>query len=287
MEQYDFSILMPYLDLLAALKCDLDGTSIINNEDEAHKAISRTIFEAALQEFQKHGIQLCKFDVDSTHPLAGTPLPDIISHYSEKLGVELPTNEIVHQIKEHRKTMPLENEHVYVLPVFKQLLLFLKSNYVPRVIVTSSEFDRAERYVIRGDLHVCFDDYKKYIFTGHKPKPDPYLNAWIYLMEVHRTFLPKENCAGLEDTPSGIKSCKAAGMVAIGHTMATHVTDKVKLAGKLAKAGADYIINDPEEVIPVLVQAISNMPVIESQLQRRSRIVDVPVAGQQLHLRLV
>ncbi|MDD5585363.1 MAG: HAD family phosphatase [Alphaproteobacteria bacterium] len=260
MNRYDFSVLIPYLHLLGAALFDLDGTLIINNEDLAHNNITKQIYEEAAEQFGKHGVPLCEYDVTPTHKMAGTPINEIIRQYSDYLGVEIPHEPVVQRIMQHRKMMPTQDESVEVLPVFQALLSFFQAYKVPRLIVTSSEPDRAHRYVDRGNLAGYFSDFSPYIFTGHKPQPDPYLKAWIHLRNIGHSHIERGNCVGFEDTPSGVKACKAAGKVAIAHTLASHVVNKRKLAKKLEEAGADYIINSPDEFPRVLLEAVRNLP---------------------------
>jgi beta-phosphoglucomutase len=78
-------------------------------------------------------------------------------------------------------------------------------------VATSSNRTGAMMSLQGADLY----DFFKYVITAddvlnHKPNPDCYLKAATNL-----GFLPSE-CIGIEDSVSGIKAIKAAGMFAIG-----------------------------------------------------------------------
>lgn len=96
---------------------------------------------------------------------------------------------------------------------------------------------------------------KKFIFSGeevenHKPAPDVYLYAAAGIGEN-----PKD-CLAVEDSISGIKSAKAAGMLAVGYTGASHIFDKESHRQSLLSAGADAVINDMSE-LPKLIEELS------------------------------
>lgn len=89
------------------------------------------------------------------------------------------------------------------------------------------------------------------IFSGeevasHKPAPDVYLAAAAGINEK------PEDCIAVEDSASGVKAGKAAGMYTVGCLGGSHIFNKQEHRQKLIDAGADIVINDMSELKKVI-----------------------------------
>lgn len=89
------------------------------------------------------------------------------------------------------------------------------------------------------------------IFSGeevanHKPAPDVYLAAAAGINEK------PEDCIAVEDSASGVKAGKAAGMYTVGCLGGSHIFDKKEHRQKLLDAGADIVIDDMSELKQVI-----------------------------------
>jgi HAD superfamily hydrolase (TIGR01509 family) len=95
-------------------------------------------------------------------------------------------------------------------PGVLELLDTLDELALPRAIATSSSHRTVERHLSAHDLLGRFDtvvgngDY-----TAGKPAPDPFLTA------AHRLSVEPKRCLALEDSPNGVRSAAAAGMMTI------------------------------------------------------------------------
>ncbi len=94
-------------------------------------------------------------------------------------------------------------------------------------------------------LGVGLFDFFKYVITAddvlnHKPNPDCYLKAVANL-----GFLPSE-CIGIEDSVSGIKAIKAAGMFAIGvsTSLPAHLLTEADLVLENTERAIQWILSN-------------------------------------------
>ena len=119
----------------------------------------------------------------------------------------------------------------------------------PRAIASSSSPAR---------LAVCLDvlglagAFGPYVFSAElvtrgKPAPD------IYLLAAERLAVAPEACLVIEDSPSGVKAAKAAGMVAVGLLAGAHI--RPGHDARLIAAGADHLANSWEEVAALVAGA--------------------------------
>lgn len=86
--------------------------------------------------------------------------------------------------------------------------------------------------------------------ANHKPAPDVYLAAAEGIAEK------PEHCIAVEDSVSGVKAGKAAGMYTVGCLGGSHIFDKELHRDKLLEAGADIVINDMSELIDIIDKLI-------------------------------
>lgn len=130
-------------------------------------------------------------------------------YLQELLGKEFP----YWTIRERRKE--LMNEHIRTHGIDKkpgvdELLDYLQAHGVKRAVATATDEVRAADYLKKIGVYEKFDRIicASMVENG-KPKPDVYLYACEQIGES-----PKD-CLAIEDSPNGVKSAAAAGLVTI------------------------------------------------------------------------
>ena len=108
-------------------------------------------------------------------------------------------------------------------------LTLLKKNGLKLAIASSSSLEEIK--AVAGKFGIA--DYFSTLVSAHdvtngKPSPDVYLKA------AEKLNIKPEMCAAIEDTPTGIKSAKSAGMVCIAITT-THKEVELKEADKIVR----------------------------------------------------
>ena len=109
---------------------------------------------------------------------------------------------------------------------------------LPRAIASSSSADRLALCLEALELT---DDFGTHVYsadlvTNGKPAPD------IFLFAAERLKAQPSDCIVIEDSPSGIRAARAAGMTAVGLHAAAHLP--VGHDQKLLDAGAHHIAKD-------------------------------------------
>ena len=96
------------------------------------------------------------------------------------------------------------------LPGVRELLGDLREHGVPIAVASSSLPSWIEALLGGLGLREAFDALVSATMVEHpKPAPD------IYLEAARRLATPPERCIAIEDTPTGLASAKAAGMLTV------------------------------------------------------------------------
>ncbi|MCM0000961.1 MAG: HAD family phosphatase [Erythrobacter sp.] len=89
--------------------------------------------------------------------------------------------------------------------------------------------------------------YSAELVTQGKPAPD------IYLLAAERLGVPPSACLVIEDSPSGVRAAKAAGMEVIGLLAGAHI--RPGHDARLSAAGADQLAASWAEVTGLMLRA--------------------------------
>ena len=163
----------------------------------------------------------------------GRGIFEIANDLIEKYSINITPQELVKKKTEKMHGLILESELKHY-PGVKELLAYLNKEKIPIAIASSSS--REEINAILEKLGI--KEYFKTIVSGlevenPKPAPDVYLKAAEEL-----GIKPSEGIA-IEDSPTGIKSAKAAGLYTIA---VTHTNEKENLNQ------ADRIVSNLSEI---------------------------------------
>lgn len=182
-----------------AVLFDMDGT-LIDSEGFYYKA-----WEAVLEDY---GLEV---DMDFwMASLVGKTDEQAFAVLREKQGFDMNEQEF-HANKDKRMAALAKTERVPLMPGSTQLLDFLREHDITLALVTSSSRDGATHH-LRG---VGLQDVFSVVVTRDdvaQPKP----NAEPYERCVEQLRLPKERCLVLEDSATGAKAAKAAGLTCFG-----------------------------------------------------------------------
>jgi HAD superfamily hydrolase (TIGR01509 family) len=116
-------------------------------------------------------------------------------------------------------------------PGVLELLDLLDRLRLPKAIATSSSHRTVQHHLAAHGLAARFDTIVGHgDYAAGKPAPDPYLTA------AARLGVAPESCLALEDSPNGIRSASAAGMMAVMVPDLVAPTDEVRALCTLVAA---------------------------------------------------
>ena len=123
---------------------------------------------------------------------------------------------------------------------------FIRRFDLPRCIASSSSIDRLTLCIEKLAIaeHFAGAVFSADMVPRGKPHPDIFLHA------ARKLGVEAARCLVVEDSPSGIKAAKAAGMTAIGLMAGSHIG--VGHRERLREAGADHIAESWDAVARLL-----------------------------------
>ncbi len=128
----------------------------------------------------------------------------LLSHFGETF----PVDEFQEAWLRHFWT--IAETRLAVKPGVIELLDMLDQLRLPRAICTSSSRHTVERHLAAHNLIGRFDEIvARGDYEAGKPAPDPFLKA------ADRLGLEPWSCLALEDSPNGVRSASAAGMMTL------------------------------------------------------------------------
>jgi HAD superfamily hydrolase (TIGR01509 family) len=127
------------------------------------------------------------------------------------------------------------------IPGIRALLEALPMDYC---VASSSDVERIEFSLRKAGLLDLFEDriFSSSMVANGKPAPDLFLHA------AARRGADPARCVVIEDSPSGVRAAKAAGMTAIGFTGGSHYAI-LDITDQLIEVGADHIVAAMPEML--------------------------------------
>jgi HAD superfamily hydrolase (TIGR01509 family) len=114
---------------------------------------------------------------------------------------------------------------------------------LPYCLASSSDEERIEFCLRKTGLMELFEGqiYSTTMVTNGKPAPD------LFLLAANQMGATPQRCLVVEDSVSGIKAAKAAGMTACGFTGGSHFA-VLDLTHELIGAGADHVVGSMKDL---------------------------------------
>jgi beta-phosphoglucomutase len=175
--------------------------------------------------------------------VAGHKEKDVLSYL---FGADYPEDEGLKIGEEKRKIYRETFDPVTAeVPGFRSLLSELESAGVPLALATSASKATLDFILDRLNIRSKF----RVIVQGNevangKPAPD------IYLLTASKIGVSPSECVVFEDSPAGVASAKAAGMVCIGLT--TTLSREELLAEKADLAIPDFGEIGPSDIVSIV-----------------------------------
>ncbi len=163
----------------------------------------------------------CAMDIDTFHSMIGTPWPDSRRRLLERYGETYPVDRLADTWVDHFRL--LVDVELALKPGVLELLALLDEVGLARAIATSSSHATVQHHVA---AHRIGDRFHAIVGEGDyaagKPAPDPYLEA------ARRLGVDPRHCLALEDSPNGVRSASAAGMMTVMVPDRVQPTDEIR-----------------------------------------------------------
>lgn len=169
-------------------------------------ADSEPIYNAAMQSV----LAPLGIEVTQEHQLAvmGSSIEDTWRYFAEAFDIESSLDRLIEEYdRELRRKLAEVHE---TLPGVRELIAELKQRRIPLGVATSSIREWIDALLGGLGLQDAFDVAVSGREVAHpKPAPD------IYLLAAQRLDVEASRCIAIEDTPRGLASAGAAGMLAV------------------------------------------------------------------------
>jgi HAD superfamily hydrolase (TIGR01509 family) len=158
---------------------------------------------------------------------------DILAAIRAEYQLDLPTDDVLRAIRlEHKQLFQEQLQAIQGMPDL------IKALQVPKSIVSNATRPHIEFCMEKIGVAEHLDGQIFSVELVKNPKPA----ADLYALAAATFQLTPDNTVVVEDSPTGIRAAKAAGLVAIGFLGAAHITEGHR--AMLESAGADYIVAD-------------------------------------------
>ncbi|MFM8374164.1 MAG: HAD family hydrolase [Bacteroidota bacterium] len=209
---------------------DNDGT-IVDSEVIAQQTMIRLMAE--------HDFVMS--EQEYSHQFPGLLGRDILRILRDNHGFDAPANFMQRMQSEYSLSFTTK---LKVIPGMWKLFRDLK---VPKSIVSNGSVRHVEFCLRKVRLLSALDGH---IFSAeHVRNPKPHPDAYTHALE--QLGLKPDEALAVEDSPTGVKAAKDAGLFTVGFLGASHVHKGHER--KLKKAGADIIAADSRELARFLV----------------------------------
>lgn len=170
------------------------------------------------------------------HHWMGTTYSSIALRVQMETGKILPDNFVQRCIA---RVSELQEQELKAVKGASDLIAALQAAGVPSCVASNGERTNVINSIRLTGLSQFYDEER--IFTKiqvERPKPAPD----IFLFAADKMGADPSRCIVVEDSEAGVGGAVAAGMRVVGFTGTSH--DKTMQAARLAKAGADPVIDD-------------------------------------------
>ncbi|MEM7509960.1 MAG: HAD-IA family hydrolase [Bacteroidota bacterium] len=210
---------------------DCDGV-LVDSEIIANRVWVARLERMGLSMTEKHFIQT----------YAGKREEEVRAQISSEYGLTFEAEFLENILKELDDRIHAELEAV------KGMKELVSAISVKMSVVSNSSQYQANRSLNITGMWELFEGrcYTSDMVTHPKPAPDVYLHA------LHQTQQAKESSIVVEDSSTGVKAAKSAGLRVIGFLGASHIMEGHY--DKLEAAGADRIAKDAEELKTILME---------------------------------
>ena len=210
--------------MIDAVVFDLDGVLLQTEElwDEVRAGLAR-----------EHG---GRYGPEQQRAMMGMSSPEWSRYMAETVGVPGPPERISEEVVERMQTR--YRERLPLLPGAVEAVRRMAERW-PLALASSSNRPLIELALELAKLDSFFAAVvsSEEVARG-KPAPDVYLEA------ARRLGVPADRCAAVEDSHSGIRSAKAAGMKVVAIPNPTFPPDEAALAD------ADLVLRSLDELTP-------------------------------------
>jgi HAD superfamily hydrolase (TIGR01509 family) len=185
-----------------------------------------------------------RYDEEIQRALMGMSSVEWSRYLHEVAGVPDPPEQINDEVV--RRMLDAYREHLPLIPGAVDAVKRIAARY-PLALASSSNRPLIDTVLEEAGLKDCFrvTVSSEEVERG-KPAPDVYVEA------ARRLGVPPERCTAVEDSHSGIRSAKAAGMRVVAIPNPSYPPDDEALAQ------ADVVIRSLDELTPELVAGESS-----------------------------
>lgn len=174
--------------------------------------------------FARHDVP---FDVGDHHAVFGASELQSATYFTRRMG--LPDSEVERVRVEYLEIVTgMLDTDIAIRPGARELLVRLRGR-MGLALVTNTRRPQAELVLRRTGLADLFDT----TVTGDEAEPKP--AGDLYLLGCRRLGVAPAEAVGLEDSPTGVRAVKAAGMycIAVPSDSASDVSPADEIVGSL------------------------------------------------------
>jgi len=221
----------------AYLICDCDGV-LIDSESVALRALIRTL--------GPHAPHLSSAALEAVlEPRLGMNTMALLRELQSAIGLKLRDAELAGVLADVEHDCTTQSQPV---PGIANLLATLPQ---PKAVASNSSRPRIEASLRRAGLRELFGPYiySAYEMPQPKPAPDVYLAACAGLGAA------PAHCLAIEDSDTGVRAARAAGLTVFGFAGAAHVP--AVATQRLLAAGARHVFTDIRALADALTSTLA------------------------------